>query len=132
MSSPSVTFDAALETLRGRILRLTCAIVANDYLGAWSAKQDVVRAIERTQHCATEFPEGSARADAIRRLDSVLAVAERMLASAPAPSPAAICQARSTDWRADRGIWRREEQEWLAARNASAWAIAGGRPRTIR
>src|ERR1700759_5653882 len=92
-----IAFDITLEALRQRILRLTCTIVTRDYLAAWSAKQDVVRAIERIKRGAAKLPEGPERDDAQRRLNSVLAVADQMLAWAPTPSPAAIRQARSTN-----------------------------------
>jgi hypothetical protein len=112
-------FDDELETLRPRILRLTLTISANNYLAAWSAKQDVARVLERVrQHLAT-IPEGSMQENAMTRVRGVLELAEQMIARAPSPSPDAIRQARSTDWTADRGIWEREEREWVA-RNASA------------
>lgn len=112
-------FDDELETLRPRILRLTLMISANNYLAAWSAKQDVARVLERVrQHLAT-IPEGSMQVNAMTRVRSVLEIAEQMIARAPSPSPDAIRQARSTDWTAERDIWEREEREWLA-RNASA------------
>ena len=111
-------FDDELEMLRPRIFRLTLMISANNYLAAWGAKQDVARALERIRQRLARIPEGSAQ-DAMSRLRSVLEISEQMIACAPSPSPDAIRQARSTDWSADRGIWEREEREWLA-RNASA------------
>lgn len=114
-----ITFDIALEALRQRILRLTCTIIARDYLAAWSAKQDVVRSIERIKHYVAKIPEGPVQDDAKHRLSSVITVADQMIACAPAPSDAAIRQARSTNWRADRSIWKREEQEWIASHSAS-------------
>ena len=114
-----LAFDGELETLRRRILTLTCMISASNYLAAWGAKQDVVRAIERVEQRLAALPEGPVRDDATGRRRSVLEIAEQMMARAPSPSPDAIRQARSTDWAADRGTWKREEREWLA-RNASA------------
>jgi hypothetical protein len=94
-------------------------ISASNYLAAWGAKQDVTRTIERVQQRLAGLPEGAVREDALGRLRSVLEIAEQMMARAPSPSPDAIRQARSTDWAADRGTWKREERDWLA-RTASA------------
>jgi hypothetical protein len=84
----SIAFDLTLASLRQRILRLTCTIIARDHLAASSAKQDVVTAIDRIQRCVARIPEGPARDDAERRLSSVLAIADQIIACAPTPSPA--------------------------------------------
>lgn len=81
------SFDIALAALRQRILRLTCTIIARDELSAWLARQEVENAIERVQRCVARIPEAPARDDAERRLRSVLAIADQMIACAPAPSP---------------------------------------------
>lgn len=44
-------------------------------------------AIEQIQHCVARIPEGPARDDAERRLRGVLAIADSMIACAPAPNP---------------------------------------------
>lgn len=118
-STAFAAFDDELEALRPRILRLTLMISANNYLAAWSAKQDVARLLERVRQRLATIPDGSMQEDAMSRVRSVLELAEQMIGRAPSPSPDAIRQARSTDWTADRGIWEREEREWFA-RNASA------------
>jgi hypothetical protein len=114
-----VAFDGVLHAVRRRTLELTCAIGGVRYLAAWLEACELERLIERAAHAAAAIPEAAERADAMRRLNEVRAVAASMLALAPAPSPAAIRQARSTDWQADRSEWQREEQEWMAARAAS-------------
>jgi len=48
-----------------------------------------VTTIECIQRCVARIPEGPARDDAERRLSSVLAIADQVMACAPTPSPAA-------------------------------------------
>ena len=82
----SIAFDVTLASLRQRILKLTCMIIARDDLATDSARKEVVSAIERSQRCVARIPEGPARDDAERRLSSVRAIADQMIACAPTPS----------------------------------------------
>jgi hypothetical protein len=63
-------------------------IIARDELAAESARQEVVSAIERLQRCVARIPEGPARDDAERRLSSVRAIADQMIACTPTPDAA--------------------------------------------
>jgi hypothetical protein len=112
------SFDGVLRAVRDRTLRLTCSIGRIDYLTAWLEACELERQLERAARVAAAIPDARERAAAMRRLDDVRAVSASMLALAPAPSPLAIRQARSTDRYADRSAWQREEQQWIAARAA--------------
>jgi hypothetical protein len=115
----SLAFENALDAIQDLTVKLQCAIGTVKYLTAWLTACELRRVIERAAFIAGELTEAPAREDAMRRLADLRAVADRVLALAPTPSPSAIRQARSSDWKADRSDWEREEQQWIAARKAS-------------
>lgn len=113
-SEPSELFQAALDTVIRLTLALTSAISNVAYATAARVCGELEGALSRAQALAECLPEGAKRAEGLRQLGELQAIATRQLMIAPAPSTAAI-DAASTG---DDTAWKAEERAWIAHRLA--------------
>ena len=110
---PIVAFDVALESVRDDTRALSRAVGAVDFFGAWLAANGLRKALSFAAALAAtaHLPP---RADAMQRLADTKAVAESMLALAPAPTQELIAAATSIDPRA-RKDWESYKRRWKAS-----------------
>lgn len=115
---PTVALKVILDSLPHKTAVLAGAIAAVDFMAAWCAASDLRKAIEYAEGLATR-PGSPVRADAIRRLGDRRAVADPLLAIAPAPSPEAVRERTSGSQHGSHGRWQAEVQRWKAARGGA-------------
>jgi hypothetical protein len=113
-SEPSEPFQAALDTVIRLALTLTSAIANVAYATGARVRGELECALSRAQELAECLPEGIERAEGLRQLGELQAIATRQLMIAPAPSAAAIDAASAGDDTA----WEEEEEAWIAHRLA--------------
>jgi hypothetical protein len=112
-SEPSEPFQAALDTVIRLALTLTSAIANVAYATGARVRGELECALSRAQELAECLP-GIERAEGLRQLGELQAIATRQLMIAPAPSTAAIDAASAGDDTA----WKEEEEAWIAHRLA--------------
>jgi hypothetical protein len=112
---PVETFLAAIADVAQLTLGLTSAIAEHTYTDGAHLRGELEAALCRAQVLAEHIPNGSQRAEALRQLGEMHAVATRTLMIAPAPSAAAIEAAEAGDPTA----WNREKQAWIEGRLAT-------------
>lgn len=113
-SELSERFQAAIDDVIRLTFALTSAIANRVYAVGARVRGDLERALSGAQALAECLPEGVKRADGLRQLGELQAIATRQLMIAPAPSAAAIDAASAGDYTA----WKEEERAWIAHRLA--------------
>ena len=112
-SEPNEPFQAALDVVIRLTLTLTSAIANLAYTTCARVRGELECALARAQPLAECLPEGVKRAEGLRQLGELQAIATRQLMIAPAPSAAAIDAAGGDD-----SAWKEEERAWIAHRLA--------------
>jgi len=112
---PVDTFEVAIADVAKLTLALTSATAEHAYADGVYLRGELEHALCRVQVFAEHIRDGSQRAEALRQLAEMHAVAIRALMIAPAPSSAAIEAAEAGDPTA----WNQEKQAWIAGRLAS-------------
>jgi len=112
---PIDTFEVAIADVAKLTLALTSATTEHAYSDGVYLRGELEHALCRVQVFAEHIGDGSQRAEALRQLAEMHAVATRALMIAPAPSSAAIEAAEAGDPIA----WNLEKQAWIAGRLAS-------------
>jgi hypothetical protein len=113
-SEPSEPFQAALDAVIRLTFALTSAITNLAYATGARVRGELEYALSRAQALAECLPEAGQRAEGLRQLGELQAIATRQLMIAPAPSAAAIDAASA----GDRTAWAEEERAWIAHRLA--------------
>jgi hypothetical protein len=121
-------FERALATIWRQTRALASAIEARDFLLAWFACRELQRVLAHAEACSVAIPVRSGRNSAIHRMHVIRSLALPMIELAPIPSKGALQQARSSNWEADRSQWNHEEQQWLAACEASRYPTVQWEP----
>lgn len=111
---PLDTFDAAIDNVIRSTFALTSAIAQLAYADGARVRRELEHALARAQAIAERIADGAARAEAMRQLGELHAIATRQLIVAPAPSSAAIAAASA----GDETAWLQEEQAWVSHRLA--------------
>lgn len=112
------SFDTLHQGAWNGIAALSRSISATNFLCAWSAANELWKALAALEAQVSEDPD--AKPQQIRRLGELRSVADPLLALAPRPSPAAIQEVGSKDRTQPRATWDAEERHWTIARGGLA------------
>lgn len=125
---PLDTFDAAIGDVVRSTFALISAISQLAYAAGARVRGELEHALARAQAIAERIADRAARAEALRQLGELQAIATRQLIIAPAPSSAAIAAANA----GDETAWLQEEQAWVAHRLAHGASPDFDGPRRAR
>jgi hypothetical protein len=106
--------EQALLCVRDALSALVEAIHRRDYFGAWTAKNQLKRAIDEAGDLSLRLPS-SHRVPCLERLNQIRELALPAVALAPAPTRAELRALHTGDAIRDRRAWDDLEQRWCSS-----------------
>jgi hypothetical protein len=110
--------ERALLCVCDALSTLSEAIQRRDYFGAWTAKNQLNRAIDEAYDLTLRLPS-SHRVSCLERLSQIRDLASPAVALAPAPTRAELRALHTGDNMRDRRAWDNLEQRWCSSVGSS-------------